>query len=116
MRICTISEIPMLHPRRKELLMSLFYSKIKKNPPNRTRMRTRGDHKKNLHLPFPHMSKFKKSPEYRGIQLWNNLLLKIQSATSKENFKKKTKVWYDTDMTGKKAKLLAERGRRRRRH
>ena len=95
--------------RRKELLVSLMYRKHKKNPPPTNRNRTRNDCKSNFKIPKPKLTLRKKSPMYRGKMLWNKLPLDVQLAETKEIFKRKTKVWFETNMKGKRAALLEKR-------
>ena len=109
-----LCEIPLLAPRRKELLMSLIYSKSRKDPPINTRRRTRNDNKMNYSLPFPRTQKFKRSPLYRGLSTWNKLPFEIQSTESKLLFKRKIKKLFGTYMKGKNATATARRARRRR--
>ena len=99
-----LCEIPFLASRRKELLMSLIYSKAKKGPPPPPHIHRRGirnDHKLNFRLPFPHTACLKRCPAYRGVELWNSLPHDIQRAEKKITFKSKTKKWFGNDMKGK---------------
>ena len=111
-----LCEIPMLAPRRKELLMSLMYSKTKKSPPiNGGLRRTRNDQKTTYRIPHPYTNNFRKSPLYRSLILWNKLPEDIQNAGSKELFKTKTKRWFGTLMTGKRRIATERRNEERRR-
>ena len=92
-----------------EVLVSLIYKKNKKQPPPPTRGRTRSDLKSNFKLPAPKLTLYKKSPTYRGKKLWNKMPHFIQLSETKEIFKARTKVWFGTNMKGKRALLLGKR-------
>ena len=108
-----LCEAPMQDKRRKELLVSMMYRKHRKNPPKQTRSRTRNDCKSNFEVPKPKLTLRKKSPLYRGKMLWNKLPSEVQLAETKESFKARTKVWFETNMKGKRAALLKKREARK---
>ena len=46
-----------------------------------------------LMVPFPHREIFKKSLQFNGVLLWNNLPTELKEAPSYDNFKQKCKVY-----------------------
>ena len=79
-------------PRRQQQLASLMFKQAKKlglelHPDPRTRQDTK--------LKFPihrhTLARYERSPYHRGVQLWNRLDTKVQTAGSMDIFKKRYK-------------------------
>ena len=72
--------------RRKELLISHFFTRSKKIIP-KDAPRTRNDHLPVFTLSRPNTEFYKKSPFYRGAREWNKLPSHLQTCTDKPTFK-----------------------------
>ena len=84
------SNVKLLADRRKEQLLLIMYKQAKKlNLRPTANPRTRSDHKVKFALRRPRLERFKKSPLYRGVKLWNRLKPKVQLVANKEIFKKR---------------------------
>ena len=101
------TEVPFLADRRKEMLTAMMYRKSKKIRPVIKARNTRSDGK----FVFPtRIAKSKmcmKSPYNRGVQLWNTLDAKVQTAKTKEIFKVAVKRHFGTVTKGKRKEYYA---------
>ena len=86
-------KVERLDIRRKRQLACLMYrhSQVKGNLASKPNMRTRGDLKVKLKVERPKRSKYRSSPLYRGMQVWDELPLHLQELPDVAQFKTKLK-------------------------
>ena len=84
------SKVQMLGERRKHQLLLIMFKqarKLKLRP--KANPRTRSDHKIKFVVKRPRLERFKKSPFYRGVKLWNRLKPRVQLSDTKDQFQKR---------------------------
>ena len=90
----------------------MMYKKSKKVNPITKARSTRSDGKFLFPVKRPRSNMYAKSPLYRGVQLWDKLPPEVQKLESKQAFKAKIKILFDTKTKGKRKKHYAEVRRR----
>ena len=91
-----------------------MYRKSRKIRSVHTTVNTRTADKFNFQVRRPRTEMYKKSPYYRGVQVWDTLTKEVQDSKNKEVFKSRTKRVFGTYMKGQKEAYLNSREYRNR--
>ena len=88
-----------LKTRRKRNILKIMYDQsrdVNNIYTNNCNIKLRSSKKVKLKSSFTRLTKVKKSPMYRGLELWDQLPEKLQKEPSKLLFKREIKKYYFT--------------------